>query len=281
VDALKAILTYHVVSGSVLSTDLVDGMTPATVQGESVTVSLGDSVEINKSTVIIADVPADNGVIHAVDAVLVPPSIDVDAFLATCPSDNMADTDMAMTSKDIPTIATENGSFNTLVAALGAGDLVGTLSGEGPFTVFAPTDDAFAALPEGLVDCLLIPDNVDALKAILTYHVVSGSVLSTDLVDGMTPATVQGESVTVSLGDSVKINESTVIIADVSASNGVIHAVDGVLVPPSIDVEAFLATCPSDDMAETDMSEADESAASALVSSAAAAIGAGLVATLL
>jgi len=85
----------------------------------------------------------------------------------------------------------------------------------------------------------------------------------------------------VSLGDSVKINESTVIIADVSASNGVIHAVDGVLVPPSIDVEAFLATCPSDDMAETDMSEADESAASALVSSAAAAIGAGLVATLL
>merc|ERR1712003_15707 len=126
-----------------------------------------------------------------------------------------------------------------------------------------------------------------ALQTILTYHVVSGSVLSTDLVDGMTPATVQGESVTVSLGDSVKINESTVIIADVPASNGVIHAVDAVLVPPSIDVNAFLDACPSDDMADTDMADSDKadtdmadtdmaddmSAASALVTSAAAAIG--------
>merc|ERR1712176_428540 len=138
------------------------------------------------------------------------------------------------------------------------------------------TDDAFAALPAGLVDCLLIPDNVEALKSILTYHVVAGKVMSTDLTDGMTPATVQSETVTVSLGDSVKINESTVIIADVPADNGVIHAVDAVLVPPSIDVDAFMETCPKDDM--TDM--ADESSAAALASSA-ALVGAGLVATLL
>merc|ERR1719389_1450075 len=208
----------------------------------------------------------------------------------------------AVSAADIPTVAAENGSFHTLLAAVDAAGLTETMSSPGPFTVFAPTDDAFAALPEGLVDCLLIPDNVGALQTILTYHVVSGSVLSTDLVDGMTPATVQGESVTVSLGDSVKINESTVIIADVPASNGVIHAVDAVLVPPSIDVNAFLDACPSDDMADTDMADSDKadsdkadsdmadtdmadtdmaddmSAASALVTSAAATIVAGLVA---
>ncbi len=95
-----------------------------------------------------------------------------------------------------------NGSFGTLVAAVTAADLVDTLSSEGPFTVFAPTDDAFAALPEGLVDCLLLEENVDALSAILTYHVVSGEVMSTDLTDGPV-ATVQGEKITVDLTDGV------------------------------------------------------------------------------
>ncbi len=142
-------------------------------------------------------------------------------------------------------VAVANGSFETLVAAVTAADLVDTLSSEGPFTVFAPTDDAFAALPEGLVDCLLLEENVDALSAILTYHVVSGEVLSTDLTDGAV-GTVQGEEVTVDLSDGVVLNDSaSVVIADVPASNGVIHAIDGVIVPPSIDVEAFLETCPA------------------------------------
>jgi uncharacterized surface protein with fasciclin (FAS1) repeats len=142
-------------------------------------------------------------------------------------------------------VAVANGSFNTLVAAVTAAGLAETLSGEGPFTVFAPTDDAFAALPEGLVDCLLLEENSDALTAILTYHVVGGAVMSTDLADGPV-ATVQGEEVVVDLTDGVTLNESvTVVIADVPASNGVIHAIDGVLVPPSIDVAAFLETCPA------------------------------------
>jgi uncharacterized surface protein with fasciclin (FAS1) repeats len=142
-------------------------------------------------------------------------------------------------------VAVANGSFNTLVAAVTAADLVETLSSEGPFTVFAPTDDAFAALPEGLVDCLLLEENVDALSAILTYHVVSGQVMSTDLTDGPV-ATVQGEEITVDLSDGVTLNDSvTVAAADVEASNGVIHVIDGVLVPPSIDVAAFLETCPA------------------------------------
>ncbi len=142
-------------------------------------------------------------------------------------------------------VAVANGSFETLVAAVTAADLVGTLSSEGPFTVFAPTDDAFAALPDGLVDCLLLEENVDALSAILTYHVVGGDVMSTDLTDGPV-ATVQTEEITVDLTDGVTLNDTVnVIIADVPASNGVIHAIDGVLVPPSIDVAAFLETCPA------------------------------------
>jgi uncharacterized surface protein with fasciclin (FAS1) repeats len=142
-------------------------------------------------------------------------------------------------------VAVANGSFETLVAAVTAADLAGALSAEGPLTVFAPTDDAFAALPEGLVDCLLLEENVDALTAILTYHVVDGQVMSTDLTDGPVP-TLQGEEVTVDLTDGVVLNDSVnVATADVEASNGVIHVIDGVLVPPSIDVEAFLESCPA------------------------------------
>merc|ERR1712166_122076 len=150
---------------------------------------------------------------------------------------------MGISPLDIPSTAIAAGVFDTLVAALGAADLVDVLSGEGPFTVFAPTDDAFAALPDGLVTCLLEPDNKEALTSILTYHVVSGQVLSTDLTDGMTATTLQGEDVTVDLSDGVKINDSEVISADVMTSNGVIHVIDAVLVPPSIDVAAFLETC--------------------------------------
>jgi uncharacterized surface protein with fasciclin (FAS1) repeats len=153
--------------------------------------------------------------------------------------------DMADEPGTIVDVAVANGSFETLVAAVTAADLVETLSSEGPFTVFAPTDDAFAALPEGLVDCLLLEENVDALSAILTYHVVAGEVLSTDLTDGPV-ATVQGEEITVDLTDGVTLNETVAVAAaDVDASNGVIHVIDGVLVPPSIDVEAFLESCPA------------------------------------
>lgn len=184
----------------------------------------------------------------------------------------------AVSADNIPAVATNDGRFETLVAALGAADLVGTLDGEGPFTVFAPTDDAFAALPAELVPCLLRPESKDALTSILTYHVVGGKVMSTDLSDGMTAATVETSSVTITLGDSVKVNDSTVIIADVEADNGVIHVIDAVLVPPTVDVTAFLAACPKDDM--EDESTMDESGVSTLTASA-AMVGAGLVAALL
>jgi len=134
-------------------------------------------------------------------------------------------------SKDIVDTATEAGSFSTLLAAAEAAGLVETLKGEGPFTVFAPTDEAFAALPEGTVDTLLMPENKDQLTQILTYHVVAGEVKSTDLSDGMMAETVEGSEIEVSIGDNVMINEATVVTPDVMASNGVIHVIDTVLMP--------------------------------------------------
>ena len=172
------------------------------------------------------------------------PTAATDAPMTETTEGDMAEDDMAEVGT-IVDVAVANGSFGTLVAAVTAAGLVDALSADGPLTVFAPTDDAFAALPEGLVDCLLLEENVDALTAILTYHVVSGAVMSTDLTDGPVP-TVQGEDITVDLTDGVVLNDGpTVVIADVPASNGVIHAIDGVLVPPSIDVAAFLETCPA------------------------------------
>ncbi len=134
-------------------------------------------------------------------------------------------------SKDIVDTAVDAGSFGTLVAAVQAAGLVETLKGEGPFTVFAPTDEAFAALPEGTVESLLLPENKDQLVAILTYHVIPGKVMSTDLTDDMDAATVQGSSVTIDLDNGVMIENANVTTADIEASNGVIHVIDTVILP--------------------------------------------------
>jgi uncharacterized surface protein with fasciclin (FAS1) repeats len=127
-------------------------------------------------------------------------------------------------------IAASAGSFKTLTAALKAADLVEVLEGKGPFTVFAPTDEAFAALPPGTLDALLKPENKDDLVKILTYHVVPGAVMSSDLKAGKV-ATVEGSKVTIQLGDSVKVDGAQVVKADIEASNGVIHVIDKVILP--------------------------------------------------
>lgn len=136
-------------------------------------------------------------------------------------------------------IAATTEGFSTLVAAVTAADLVDTLNSEGPFTVFAPTDEAFAALPPGLLDALLLPENKDALVKILTYHVVAGQVMAADVTDGDV-ATVEGQTVTLSTVDGVTVNGANVIQADVVASNGVIHVIDAVIVPPDVDPAALL-----------------------------------------
>ncbi len=132
---------------------------------------------------------------------------------------------------DIVDTAVGAGTFNTLVAAVGAADLVDVLKGDGPFTVFAPTDEAFAALPEGTVENLLKPENKDQLIAVLTYHVISGKVMSTDLEDDMMAATVQGSSVTIDLDNGVMVDGANVVAADIEATNGVIHVIDAVILP--------------------------------------------------
>ena len=134
-------------------------------------------------------------------------------------------------SKDIVDTAVGAGSFGTLVAAVQAAGLVDTLKGDGPFTVFAPTDEAFAALPEGTVESLLKPENQDQLVAVLTYHVVAGKVMSTDLSNGMTAPTVQGSDVTIMTDGGVTVDGAKVVAADVEATNGVIHVIDTVILP--------------------------------------------------
>ena len=136
-------------------------------------------------------------------------------------------------AKDIVDTAVGAGTFNTLAAALTAAGLVETLKGEGPFTVFAPTDEAFAALPEGTVESLLLPENIDQLVAILTYHVIPGKVMSADIAgQSLSVATVNGAEVMIdaTMG-GVTINGANVVTADIEASNGVIHVIDAVILP--------------------------------------------------
>ena len=207
---LTSILLYHVLSGTVLSTDLSDGQTATTLLGEDITVTInGAGVFINDAQVIIADLVADNGVVHVIDAILMP-----------TPESNTV-VDIIVNSPD----------HNTLEAAVIAAGLVEALSAEGPFTVFAPTDAAFSLLPPGTIDALLA-DPAGLLTEILFYHVVSGTALSTDLSDQQEIVTLNGLSVTVTInGSGVFINDAQVIVADIIADNGVVHAIDAVLIP--------------------------------------------------
>ena len=153
--------------------------------------------------------------------------------VATDPVPAEADPEAPMEDPDIVEIASTTEGFSTLVAALSAAGLVETLQGEGPFTVFAPTDEAFAALPDGLLDSLLEPENSELLTRILTYHVVAGDVRSGDIEPGAV-ATVEGSDVTLDTADGVTVDDANVIQADIVASNGVIHVIDAVILPADI-----------------------------------------------
>jgi uncharacterized surface protein with fasciclin (FAS1) repeats len=163
--------------------------------------------------------------------------------LSACSSDS--DTASEMTEETtvgtIVDVASADGSFGTLVAAVTAAELVETLSGEGPFTVFAPTDEAFAALPAGVLDALLLPENKAVLAQILTYHVLSGKIMSTDVTPGEV-ATVEGQNVTFAApaAEGLTINGAAIVVADVDASNGVIHAINNVILPPGVDVAKLI-----------------------------------------
>jgi uncharacterized surface protein with fasciclin (FAS1) repeats len=212
-----------------------------TLQGEEIELVVDDNgVTVNGANVIAVDVEASNGVIHVIDAVLVPPSIDATALLVANAMEEEAMEEQAEVGT-IVDVAVGAGTFDTLVAAVSAAGLAETLSGEGPFTVFAPTDEAFAALPAGLVDALLLPENEAALVAVLTYHVLGAEVPSSDVATGAV-GTLQGEEIELVVDDNgVTVNGANVIAIDVEASNGVIHVIDAVLVPPSVDPGTLLS----------------------------------------
>jgi len=157
---------------------------------------------------------------------------------APAPSSPSAEASSPAAAGTIVEVAAGNPDFSTLVAAVQAAGLAETLSGTGPFTVFAPTNEAFEALPAGLLDKLLLPENKDALTAILTYHVVAAEVPSSAVEPGKA-ASVEGSELTLATDGGVTVDGATVVTADVEASNGVIHVIDKVLVPPTVDVASL------------------------------------------
>ena len=174
------------------------------------------------------------------ETISTPAPVDTSAEAPVDTSAETTETTMAAEAGDIVAVAAGNPDFSTLVAAVTAAGLVETLQGAGPFTVFAPNNEAFAALPAGLVDKLLLPENKDTLVKILTYHVVAGKVMAADVAAGDVPS-VEGSNITVTVdAGTVTLNGSSKVIAtDVAASNGVIHVIDAVILPPGLDVSAL------------------------------------------
>ncbi|MEM6783320.1 MAG: fasciclin domain-containing protein [Bacteroidota bacterium] len=234
-DALRGILRHHVVAGTVTASDLADGQMLETVAGHQLEVSVTDAgVMVGGATVVKADVMASNGVVHVIDGVLMPPMMAGDAD--TMPSTTVGGGTPNPAMATVADLAAQTEALSTLKAAVDAAELGAALSADGPITVFAPTDDAFGALPEGTVESLVQPENQDALRGILTYHVVAGKLTAADLSDGQMLETLTGAMLKVSVTDEgVMINGATVAIADVMASNGVVHVIDGVLLPPADD----------------------------------------------
>lgn len=212
-EALVGILTYHVVAGRVPASKVTKLTGAETLNGQRLDIAVdGSTVRVDNATVTATDIKASNGIIHVIDSVIIPEQ------------------------SDLVSVAASAGSFETLAAALTAAGLVETLQGDGPFTVFAPTDEAFANLPDGTVETLLQPENIDQLKAILLYHVVAGRTYSDAVVGLKKVGTINGADLPISArGGNVKIGNAGLVTADIDASNGVIHVIDTVLLPPSND----------------------------------------------
>ena len=240
-ELLTAVLTYHVLPVAAPAEVVVtlDGQSVATVNGAEVAISVADgAVMVNDATVVTADIAASNGVIHVIDTVLLPPMEAAPEPEMVEPEPEAAEPEPAAEGPGtLVEVAVGSGAFPTLVAAVQAAGLVDVLSGEGPFTVFAPTEEAFAAALAALgmsAEDLLA--DTELLTAVLTYHVLPVAAPAEVVVtlDGQSVATVGGAEVVISVADGVvMVNDATVVTADIAASNGVIHVIDTVLLPPS------------------------------------------------
>lgn len=208
-ELLTAVLTYHVVPGRFTASDVLGLDSAPTLNGKAVSISTADGmVRVDNATVTATDIEADNGIIHVIDRVILPESI-----------------------QDIVQVAQEAGSFNTLLAAVEAAGLTSVLKGEGPFTVFAPTDEAFAQIPQADLQALL--EDPDALAAVLTYHVVPGDLRAADVLARNTLTTVNGADAAISLDaqGTPRIDDAVITVTDIDAKNGVIHVIDRVIFP--------------------------------------------------
>lgn len=212
---LQTILKYHVVAGKVLSTDLVKYQNAKTLHGNEVNITL----KINNAQVVKADIQATNGVIHVIDQVILPG--------ASNPISGHANTVPEYVRDSIVQTAVSAGQFKTLVAAISAAGLEDALSGTGPFTVFAPTDEAFAKLPAGTVEGLVQPENLAKLQGILKYHVIAGKLGSQDILTAHTVKTLSGQAIY----PSVMVDNAAIQVKNIYCRNGVIHVIDNVILP--------------------------------------------------
>ena len=243
-ETLAKILSYHVAMGSVMSSELEDGMEINSLIQEPITVNIfgqGAVVLNGESSVTTADVETSNGIIHIIDKVLIPPSMspdtpsegeicyNMDTHTVDLTKTEETCEDMWVAAVDIPTTAAATTIHTSLVAAIAKANLTETLKGEGPFTVFAPSDAAFTEAGISLDDL-----DADTLANILTYHVVSGKVMSTNLSNGMMATALNGGTLVFSISEgNVSVNGANVILANVPVSNGVIHVIDKVMIPPA------------------------------------------------
>lgn len=204
---LQSILTFHVVAGKVKAAQVTQTKSAATIMGQSLNFTSNyGKVKVNGASVVKADIETSNGIIHVIDEVLLP--------------------------LDIVDLAINAGAFKTLVAAVQAAGLVETLKGDGPFTVFAPTDEAFAKLPAGTVESLLLPENKGKFSSILTYHVVPGKVVAAEALKLSAAKTVNGQTLQLEVKDgSLFVDNAKVVQTDIIGSNGIIHVIDAVVLP--------------------------------------------------
>ncbi len=242
---LAKVLTYHVVPGKIMAEDLTDGLTVETVNGEELTFDLTADPMANEAKVTSTNIEATNGVIHVIDTVLIPSDFE----LQEVEVEEVDKEETPEAKEDIVGIALGNPDFSILVSALQKAGLVETLQGEGPFTVFAPTNTAFENLLKELditaEELLAQPD----LDKVLTYHVISGKVMASDLTDGLKAATVNGEELVFDLSGDPMVNQSKITSTDIEATNGVVHVIDKVLVPSNFKLQTV--DMEEDSVAET------------------------------
>lgn len=206
-DALRSVLLVHVVPAKVLAADVAQLKSAKTALGQSIAIDASKGVRVETANVVRVDIAATNGVIHVIDSVIMP-------------------------RNDLIEAARSAGTFKTLLKAIEAADLTETLRGDGPFTVFAPTDEAFGKLPKETLESLL--NDKKKLAAILTYHVVPGKVTAEQVVKLTTAPTVQGQRLKIAASNGVVVDNAKVLTTDVPATNGVIHVIDAVLLPPDL-----------------------------------------------